>query len=940
MRQYENPQFIQENAEPMRAYYIPYDSKEKALRGQKEESAFYRLLNGEWRFCFFENEADADDGKMDWNTIPVPSCWQLYGYEHPYYTNLNYPFPVDPPYLPEDNPCGVYEREFTIPKEWETRETYLVTEGVASCYYLYVNGSYVGFSSVSHMQSEFCLTHYLVKGENTIRLKVLKWCAGSYLEDQDCFRYNGIFRDIYLLSRSHGHLVDIAVKCGEKSFTSELLFTVYDGERLLSAGEELTFWNAENPKVYTLLFEKAGEFIPIRMGFCHRSVSEKRELLLDGTPIKLKGINHHDTNPLKGYTMSEEDILLDLRKMKELNINTIRTSHYPPTPFFLEKCEEMGFYVVDETDLETHGFCTRLGGNGYDIDNPAWLCGQKEWEPAYVHRLKRMMERDKNHSCILMWSLGNESGYGSNHDAMIRCAKEMDATRLIHYEGAFLKEDRCDVDVISRMYTSFEDLDSFIHKEGEKRPYFLCEYSHSMGNGPGDVGEYWEKAYECPSFIGGCIWEWADHAVLKDGVYYYGGDFGEETEDGNFCSDGLVFPDRTFKAATMNVKAVYQNMATKWENGRLFVTNRFDFTNLSRYRLLWSVEVDGKKTQSGEMFCDIAPKQTKDYDLSLSLPSSCELGCFLNVSLYDNEREIAMTQHALMVPVSPAEELSETKVSIREDKTVYEITGNHFRYVFDRRHGVLCYLERNGRCITDRPVNFSVFRALTDNDGPLRGKWMLYHNNGWISQNLNVIQNKAYEVLSEDNRITVKGSLSGISREPFLRYTAVYSFDGDGKIRLQLHANVREDSIFLPRFGLEMQIPVSEREFSYFGRGEMENYCDYHAHARVGLYESNVDKEYVPYVRPQEHGNHTETTRLSIADVTFMADKPFEFAVSKYGTENLMKAEHTNELTESDRIFVRVDYKDSGIGSASCGPQLAKKYRLSEKEFDFSVAIG
>ena len=941
MRAYENPSFIQENCEPQRSYYIPYDTKEKALAGKKEASSFYRCLNGTWDFCYFDRDCDVPEKIDSWEKVTVPSVWQLCGHEHPYYTNVNYPIPVDPPYVPDDNPCGVYRVSFLLPKEWEKRQTYLVLEGMDSCGYVYVNGKYVGFSSVSHMQSEFNITPFLHEGSNELLVKVLKWCAQTYLEDQDCFRYNGIFRDVYLLSRAKNHLTDLKVELTGERFTANETFTLYDGTRPVSDTEKLIPWNAEQPKLYTLLFEKEGEFIPIRSGLRTICVSEKRELLVNGKPVKLKGVNHHDTHPQKGYVMSEEDILTDLRKMKELNINTIRTSHYPPTPFFLEMCDELGFYVIDETDLETHGFCTRHAGNGYDIESPEWLCNRPEWKTAYVHRISRMIQRDRNHACILMWSLGNESGYGENHDAMIDYAKKENDSRLIHYEGAFLKNDKCGVDVISRMYTGISDLDGFLKTKDEKRPFFLCEYAHAMGNGPGEVADYWEKIYASDAAIGGCIWEWADHAADCDGTYRYGGDFNEETEDGNFCCDGLVFPNREFKAGSLNVKAVYQNLACRYRDGKLYLTNRFDFTNLSRYRILVRVRADGKTIFENEFVCEAEPKETVKVPLSLILPNECTLGTFLEVYLLDGKRELAMTQEKLPVPVKKIEMISAAERTVfTEENDEIRMVGADFSYVFSKHYGTFVRMERNRKLLFDQPVKLSVFRAPTDNDGGIRRIWELSKGNAWFSQNLNAVHEKIYSCERTDNTITVKGSLAGVSRAPFLYYEQAYTVGDDGRVFCELHARISENSVYLPRFGYEFLLPKTEESFTYFGRGEQENYCDLKLHTRVDLFESTPFAEYVPYIRPQEHGNHTETTRLSIGGLQFMADEPFEFAVSEYSTEMLTKAEHTDELKKSEYLHVRVDYKVSGIGSNSCGPELSEKYRLREKEFTYRLFWG
>lgn len=936
MRHYENPELLQENCEPQRAYYIPYDTLEKALAGDKEASDYYISLNGEWKFHYYDRDIDVPAAITDWERIVVPSNWQLQGYDKPYYTNVNYPYPVDPPYVPDDNPCGVYALDITFPESWYDRETYIVLEGVSSCFYLYVNDSYVGFSHVSHMQSELNITKYLKPGENRILLKVLKWCAGSYLEDQDFMRLSGIFRDVYLLSRSQGHIHDIEVKADRNSISCNVPYTLYDKNQPIEVPEVPIEWNAENPYLYTLIVSQAGEYIPIKVGFRDIQVSARRELLINGSPVKLKGVNHHDTHPVKGYVMSEEDIRFDLQQMKKLNINTIRTSHYPPTPYFLELCDEMGFYVIDETDLETHGFCSSREGNGYDMENPEWLCHRKEWRNAFVHRVFRMVERDKNYPCIIMWSMGNESGYGKNHDEMIAWTKNRDKSRLVHYEGAFLIEDRCDVDVVSRMYSGYDELDSFIHKEGETRPYFLCEYSHAMGNGPGDVMDYWEKAYENPSFIGGCIWEWVDHAVLQNGVYRYGGDFGEETNDGNFCCDGLVFADRTFKAGSLNAKAVYQNMKTTYQDHELTVYNRFDFTNLNRYQLVWRLAVDGEIKEEGRIVCDIKPKGYASYPLELELPDKCRLGCYLDIFLLDGEEEIAMEQHMLPVktmPVAPVEK-GETGLSFEETKEKVYIAGEGFQYIFNKHYGTFERLERKGTIIFDEPMQLSVWRAPTDNDGEDKGKWGLYDNN-WTSYNFNRLCYKVYSCERQANRIEVTGSLAGISRVPFLRYRTVFTISKEGRIEVLFHADIRESCMYLPRLGFEFRLPKNNDIFRYYGRGKMENYVDMHYHTRTDMFESRPSLEYVPYIRPQEHGNHTNVKLLEIGGITITADKPFEFAVSQYSPMALTKATHTDELEKAGYLYVRIDYKVSGIGSHSCGPELKEKYRLSEKKIDF-----
>ena len=933
MRHYENPNMLQENCEPQRSYYIPYDTLEKALAGKKEASDYYTCLNGEWQFRYFEREIDVPKDISGWDTVQVPSNWQMQGYDRPGYTNFNYPFPVDPPYVPDDNPCGMYSLAFDLPAGWEGRETYIVFEGVNSCFYLYVNGEYVGFSQVSHMQSEWQLTDVLKPGTNYLTVKVLKWCAGSYLEDQDYFRLSGIFRDVYLLSRGKGHIRDLDVRADRNHIYCEHPYTLYDGGAPVKDLGSPVGWNAEHPYLYTLVVQQAGEFIPVRIGFREICVSSKRELLINGVPVKLKGVNHHDTHPERGHAMSEEDIRQDLLLMKKLNINTIRTSHYPPTPYFLELCDELGFYVIDETDLETHGFWTRYNQFTYDMESPEWICRQEEWREAFVHRVMRMVERDKNHPCIIMWSMGNESGYGANHDAMIAWTKERDGSRLVHYEGANVIGDKCGVDVISRMYTSYEDIDSFINKEGETRPYFLCEYSHAMGNGPGDVGDYWEKAYDSPAFIGGCIWEWADHAVLHDGAFRYGGDFGEITHDGNFCCDGLVFADRSLKAGSLNAKAVYQNMKTCLEGQKLTVHNRFDFTNLKCYRLVWRLMVDGEQMKEETLICDIPPRESASYVLDFELPETCRFGCTLDLSLMDGEDEIAMEQHELPVqgvPSFPAA-CAAGDVSFEQTGEKLRIAGDGFEYIFNTHYGNFERIKMGDKLVLDELVRLTVWRPPTDNDVHASGKWQ--------SENYHKLCGKVYSCEWSGNQIVVKGSLSGISRVPFLTYEMTFTVSADGAISVGLCGTRRENSAFLPRFGFEFRLPKSDERFQYFGRGERENYVDMHAHTRLGMFESCPSQEYVPYVRPQEHGNHTGAKLLRIGGMVVTAREPFEFNVSQYSPQMLTDAAHTDELVESGHTCVRIDYKVSGIGSHSCGPELLEKYRVNEEEIHFQIQL-
>ena len=578
MRIYENPEKTAKNRLPQRAYYIPSGISTRTM------------LNGDWRFHYFARDIDVPEQITEWDTVPVPSCWQLLGYEEPNYTNINYPYPCDAPFVPDDNPVGVYERDFALDALWG--KVYFVLEGVSSCAFVSVNGSFVGFTQGSHLQAEFDITPFVREGENTLRVAVLKWCCGSYLEDQDAFRYNGIFRDCYLLQRPVGHLRDVHVTAEGSTVTvktdapAAVALFAPNGEKLgEKEGDCVSFtvndpvlWTAETPALYTAVLTRDGETVSVRTGFRSIAISDTHALLINGVAVKLHGVNHHDTDKFRGWCQNDAALRRDLRLMKELNINCIRTSHYPPTPYFLELCDEMGFYVILETDIETHGFVRRNPNvsYGYDVESPDWPCQRAEWKHEFVERMERAILRDRNHPSIIMWSTGNESGHGVNHIAMIKRARAEKDGRLIHCEDASRKGDNSNVDVISQMYWSIPDIEKFIATAD--KPFFLCEYAHAMGNGPGDVCDYNALFDRHDALIGGCIWEWADHVVTVDGVQKYGGDFASElTNDGNFCCDGMVFADRSLKAGSLEVKTAYQPMRTAFENGVLSVYNRFDF---------------------------------------------------------------------------------------------------------------------------------------------------------------------------------------------------------------------------------------------------------------------------------------------------------------------------------------------------------------------------
>ena len=937
MRIYEDILNTSENRQAPRCYYIP------------KGVSTYTLLNGEWDFAYFDRDFDMPEKIEKWDKITVPSCWQLKGYENPNYTNVNYPYPVDPPFVPDDNPCGVYKREFTI--ENLKDKYYIVFEGVSSCAFLYINDNYVGFTQGSRLQAEFDITDFLKEGSNTVTVKVLKWCVGSYLEDQDAFRYNGIFRDVYILNRPKDHIKDIEILSDDKAFNIKVdkkaNLKIIDSGVVICEKEiqkEFTFapqnpilWNAEKPHLYDLCFERDGEIIEFKAGLRKIEVSKDYALLINGVAVKLHGVNHHDTSKFNGWCQTEEELRRDLELMKELNINCVRTAHYPPHPRFIEMCDEMGFYVICETDIETHGFLRRLPNVEYkfDMEDELWPGTNPVWLKEHIERMERMVEMFKNHSSIIFWSTGNESGHGPNHLKMVEWTRNRDKTRLVHCEDASRKGEVANADVYSRMYSSTNWIQVLAKNEEINTPVFLCEYAHAMGNGPGDVWDYNETFDKYPKLIGGCIWEWADHVVPVDGVEKYGGDFeGEKTHDNNFCCDGLVFADRSFKAGTLEAKAAYQPIKTKFENNVLTVYNRLDFTNLNEYNFRYEIAVDGVVKSENSLVLDVLPHT----DIQIDIPYDkvvCKYGAFLNCYLEMQGREVAHTQHKLDFELEKSEK--KPLASLKEDKFNIYACGENFQYIFSKHYGKFTSIKVNGKEQIVDGFDITSYRAPTDNDKGFNVRWARV--NIWQGENIDCQFTKVYDCQIIDGKIVANCSLAGVSRVPYFKYCQTIAIYENGKIDFNVNGKVREDAFFLPRLGYEIALPETTNEFTYFANGPYESYCDLCHASKVGLYQSNTENEYVNYVRPQEHGNHNFAKMLKIGDLTFVSDKEFEFNVSKYSTNALLIAEHVDELKTDGKTHLRIDYKVTGMGSAACGPGLADEYKLNDKEINFSFSI-
>ena len=987
--------------EEPRAYYIPYQDAKSALADKKGASHFYKLLNGSWNFIYFDRYIDVPDDITDpnyvdyeWDELDVPSSWQMHGYDAPWYTNVNYPFAVDIPHVPNENPVGVYARAFQLPMHWDDKKIYLNFEGVNCAFEVYVNGQEVGYSQGSHLPSEFNITPYLEDRINTLCVKVYKYAVTSYLEDQDYYRHSGIFRDVYLLARSKEHLRDVSVRqkldaaykngkiIVEYETKDSCEVSLYDTNKNLiekkSAQNGVSFdvkdallWTAETPNLYHVVLEYGGEVIGFEIGFVKVEVADNAALLINGVALKLRGVNRHDTHPVLGHYTPVAEMEKDLRLMKRMNINTIRTSHYPNTPEFLKLCNRYGFYVVDETDIETHGICLAIGGweNSNGNTDGMWPTQMPMFKEAFLERAKRMVVRDKNNPCIIMWSLGNESDYGENHAAMSEWIKSYDDSRLVHYEGAgHAKEpDPMTVDVVSRMYPTPQFLkEQGENKHSDPRPFYMCEYVHAMGLGPGGLKEYWDLVEQYPRLIGGCVWEWANHATLvRDeetgkSYYTYGGDFGETVHDFNFCCDGIVPPKREHDTlAGDEIKAAYQFASFAPVNlveGTIAINNKHDFTNMAGLELWWSVECDGVVTDQGKVpNLDIPPHSSAQVTLPYTLPADCTLGCYLNLSArlaqdtwYETAGfETAFGQMELPVPVMQEECMAPPcrALECEEDNENIYVYGEEFIYTFNKFYGGFASVITNGVEMLDGISTIGVWRAPTDNDAKIKETWKYsvdYKGGFGLDHTKQHVYEAAVTAVDGDKiEITVKSNLSALARVPILYTTTVYRIFACGTVQVDCDVRVDQTSPYLPRFGFEFSMPGSNELIEYFGMGENASYCDLQLSSKMGLYRSTVTDQHTDFIMPQENGSHIGVKMAKVYDLSrrgllFAGAPKFEFHVSHYSAKTLEEAMHTNELTPSDSTFVRIDYKVGGIGTDICGPDLDPQYRLDEKEFHFS----
>lgn len=960
-----------ENRLSARAYYIPYANASFAGESCEQVS-----LDGVWDFRYFETIPEVPENVSEItfdSTLPVPACWQCHGYGQIQYTNQVYPIPFMPPHVPMDSPVGVYHRTFEVSAD--RARTYLMFDGVCSMFLFYVNDKYVGMSKGSRLAAEFDLTDYVKDGENDLTVVVFTYSDATYLEDQDCFRYNGIFRSVWLISRPENHIFDIDVRTqtsGEVnvsySFIGEkcdVKATLYDGETALPSlcVENPRLWSAETPNLYTLIIEANGEFIKKEIGFRSISVSEKCELLVNGTPIKLKGVNRHDTHAKNGYTVTVEDMMADLTMMKQYNINCIRTSHYPNDPRFYEMCDRYGFYVIDECDLECHGveFMTRN-------QNPSFLLsGNPAWKDAYVDRMIRTLERDKNSPSIIYWSLGNESYFGENHVAMSDYVRSRDTERLIHYEGTMSGVQRwvevmppvdpC-VDVVSEMYATLETVEEQGKNEsGDKRPYYLCEYAHAMGMGPGAIEEYWKLFYEYPRISGGCVWEWKDHAVYKgekDGkpIYYYGGDHGDFPNDGNFCCDGLVSPTLEPHTSLFSLKKAIEPIQITWENeekGVILLRNRMDFTNANELFVLTYEVKDGNTTLAcGTLPCDVAAHETVTVHID-ELPKETNLPCYVMIrTLYKKDMwfakagyEASFTELPVKTNITKKEKTANTAISCKEENGILTVSCTQKDYIIRITDAAILSAKKNGEEYLAAPAVWTAWRAPTDNDMNIKTRWFNQFN---LHKSRMYIH--TYDIAENATNVSIKmeGIYAAKGRLPLFYITLTYMIDENG-IHTNVEAKQPENAWIeqIPRFALMIETVKGFDDLEYFAKGPRACYTDIQNHAYHSIFRGSVADEIEDMIMPQECGNHVDATYASLfcEDKTIRVDGDgFEFSALHFSPEMLTSAMHNFELVPSENTFLLVNYKVCGLGSNSCGHRAKMPYSFAEKEFKFAFTVS
>ena len=1009
-RHYEDLKIMHENTMPSRAYYMPASHDMGPLVEDRFSSDRVICMNGTWEFQYFNSIYDLQEKFYEqgydcsrFTQVEVPGVWQNYGYDSHQYTNVRYPIPLDPPYVPQENPCGAYVRKFYYEIPEEAPRAYLNFEGVDSCFYVWVNGKYVGYSQVSHATSEFDVTEVLKNGENTLAVLVLKWCDGTYLEDQDKFRMSGIFRDVYFVNRPENVVYDyfttteiqeeqavITVQASYQGKAVPTKLTLYDAEHKEIASQvfqenigtvythkavilvkEPNLWNPEQPYLYTLVLETEGEVITDRIGL--REICVKDAVLyVNGTAIKFKGVNRHDSDPVTGFVIGLEQMKKDLQMMKESNFNAVRSSHYPNVPYFYQLCDEYGFFVIAEADNESHGTQSQyLKDSNWENVSRKWnerISDNPEFIPATLDRTQLCVHREKNRPCIIIWSMGNECGYGCTFEEALKWTKGFDSTRLTCYESSFYRSDRrkydySNIDIFSRMYPSLEEIQEYMDKKPDK-PLLLIEYCHAMGNGPGDLEDYFQIIYEYDVLCGGFVWEWCDHAIYQGQAangkekYLYGGDFGEEVHDGNFCMDGLVYPDRTPHTGLLEYQNVYRParvVSFCQKTGELCLENYMNYMDLKDYiYLVYEVNCDGKLLEKKQFILQesVLPHKKGTILLDITVPDSGK--CYLKVSYHLKHGTSVMAQGSRMgfdeillknqdgrnqqaTALLETQEQKEAEVQVSETDRFLSVRSDTFFYVYNKLSGLFEQLSVDGEELLETPMELNIWRAPTDNDRKIKQEW--------IDAGYDRSKARAYDTHWEMNgegiRIYSTVSVAAVAIQKVLDIEAVWKIYRTGEISVKMHVKKDREFPQLPRFGIRLFLRGEYENLKFYGLGPHESYRDKCRSCSHGLYDTTVEEQHEDYICPQENGSHTDCDSLMLEKenqtVTAVSSRPFSFNVSYYSQEELTRKAHNFELEKSGSTIVCLDYAQNGIGSNSCGPELRKEYQFTEETFTFDM---
>lgn len=1002
MKTWENHQIDGINRMPARAHFLTFQSKEKALLNNNRYTHAFKNLNGVWKFMFLDApeyspegffNSDFDVTKMD--DITVPGNWQLQGYGKMHYSDLWYNFPINPPYVPTENPTGIYKRTFFVEESYRDKKIIIRFCGVDSAYHLWINGKEVGYSKVARNESEFDITDIIRVGEeNDVTVRVYQWSDGTYLEDQDMWWESGIFRDVELIGVPKDGINDYKVIADLDDEYKNGIFKVEAFLRttkevnvtfeLVDAGENTVFtktvvakegkacideviadvnhWTAETPYLYKLFMtvEDDGqivEVIPQNVGF--RNIRLNGEtFLVNGVAIKFKGVNRHDYSPQNGRVVSREEIEKDIILMKQFNINAIRTSHYPNSYYLYDLCDEYGMYLIAETDLECHGF--ELTGDY------KWITDDSSWELAYVSRMTRMIERDKNHPAIIFWSLGNESAFGCNFRKMTDVAHEMDPTRLVHYEGDFDVES---ADVYSTMYTWIENPKKpYLMKdiiEKSKKPHVHCEYCHAMGNGPGNLKDYQDLVYAHDKLQGGFVWEWFDHGIESftesgEKYYRYGGDFGDDPSNKDFCIDGLIMPDRTPSPGLYEYKKVIEPITTTAvdiQKGIINLLSRYDFANLDRFNLVYKVMEDDVILQTGFMAVpSIEARANKDitlpYDLSV-IKVKPGAHYYVNISYQLREdtnyassgHELATAQFELPLYKEGIVVRPEGILNVEKEHTTLHVKGANFSLDFNLVNGNLMNIVRDGMQVLSKGPRLTLWRAPISNDMEIIDKLKKVY---FLHLEHEVVMNIDYHMEGNILKVEVDTINSTTNSAWHFKTKYVYTVCPSGDILIDVEGTPsgRVDLApdMLPRIGVSMHLDKSMEHVRYFGMGPGENYADSKEAAQMGLYANTVDGLFTNYVIPQENGNHMGCKWVSMTNDRGMGllastEGDFNFSASWYEDKDLDDAKHTCDLVKRDYIVFNVDYKQNALGTNSCGQWQLDKYRAKFEDFKLSFRL-